>query len=111
MKRKILTITYTCPEDKVNLGEVDIMGTIHTPSGEMRFKEYRIGLKDSNEAITGSKFAGEGDETIYETRYTFRPAFQFTEAGRYRFEIENLSASYENPGIVSVGVGVVSGGR
>lgn len=28
MKRKILTITYTCPEDKVNLGEADIMGYI-----------------------------------------------------------------------------------
>ena len=26
MKKKILTITYTCPEDKVNLGEAEIMG-------------------------------------------------------------------------------------
>ncbi|MFR8541446.1 MAG: hypothetical protein ACLVD8_18825 [Enterocloster sp.] len=31
MKRKILTITYTCPEDKVNLGEADIMG-YHPPA-------------------------------------------------------------------------------
>ena len=35
MKRKILTITYTCPEDKVNLGEADIMGTILQKLGEL----------------------------------------------------------------------------
>ena len=41
MKRKILTITYTCPEDKVNLGEADIMGTILQKLGELGAYEVR----------------------------------------------------------------------
>ena len=46
MKRKILTITYTCPEDKVNLGEVGIMGTILQKLGELG--AYDINLKASS---------------------------------------------------------------
>ena len=49
MKRKILTITYTCPEDKVNLGEADIMGTILQKLGELR--AYDINLKASSTEV------------------------------------------------------------
>lgn len=49
MKRKILTITYTCPEDKVNLGEADIMGTILQKLGELG--AYDINLKASSAEV------------------------------------------------------------
>lgn len=43
MKRKIMTITYTCPEDKVNLGEAEIMGYIIQKLGELG--AYDISMK------------------------------------------------------------------
>lgn len=49
MKRKILTITYTCPEDKVNLGEADIMGYILQQLGELG--AYDINLKASSAEV------------------------------------------------------------
>lgn len=49
MKRKILTITYTCPEDKLNLGEADIMGYILQQLGELG--AYDINLKASSAEV------------------------------------------------------------
>ena len=49
MKRKILTITYTCPEDKVNLGEADIMGYILQQLGKLG--AYDINLKASSAEV------------------------------------------------------------
>ena len=46
MKKKILTITYTCPEEKVNLGETDIMGYILQKLGELG--AYDINMKASS---------------------------------------------------------------
>lgn len=46
MKRKILTITYTCPEDKVNLGEAEIMGYVIQKLGELG--AYDINMKASS---------------------------------------------------------------
>lgn len=43
MKRKIMTITYTCPEDKANLGEAEIMGYIIQKLGELG--AYDISMK------------------------------------------------------------------
>ena len=43
MKRKIMTITYTCPEDKVNLGETEIMGYVLQQLGEIG--AYDINMK------------------------------------------------------------------
>lgn len=46
MKRKIMTITYTCPEDKVNQGEAEIMGYIIQKLGEL--DAYDINLKSGS---------------------------------------------------------------
>lgn len=46
MKRKIMTITYTCPEDKANLGEAEIMGSIIQKLGELG--AYDIAMKASS---------------------------------------------------------------
>lgn len=46
MKRKIMTITYTCPEDKANLGEAEIMGYIIQKLGELG--AYDINMKASS---------------------------------------------------------------
>lgn len=43
MKRKILTITYTCPDDTVNLKESDIMGYALQKLGELG--AYDINMK------------------------------------------------------------------
>lgn len=50
MKKKIMTITYTCPEDKINLGETDIMGTILQKLGELG--AYDINMKASSVDVT-----------------------------------------------------------
>lgn len=46
MKRKILTITYTCPDDTVNLKESDIMGYALQKLGELG--AYDIYMKASS---------------------------------------------------------------
>ena len=43
MKRKILTITYTCPDDMVNLKESDIMGYALQKLGELG--AYDVNMK------------------------------------------------------------------
>lgn len=46
MKKKIMTITYTCPEEMVNLGETEIMGYILQKLGELG--AYDINMKASS---------------------------------------------------------------
>ena len=69
MKRKILTITYTCPEDKVNLGEADIMGTILQKLGELG--AYDINLKASSTEVrepAAPKVRETGPQILQERR-------------------------------------------
>lgn len=48
MKRKIMTITYTCPEDKINLGEADIMGYILQRLGELEAYDITMRAGSTN---------------------------------------------------------------
>lgn len=84
---------------------LQIMGTIHTPSGEMRYREYSIPMKGEDRLGTGELNEMQGSsEMILEKRIVLRDDFVFQEEGKYRFEIENLMSKYDNPGIVSVAV-------
>ena len=46
MKKKIMTITYTCSEDQVNMGETEIMVYILQKLGELN--AYDISMKASS---------------------------------------------------------------
>lgn len=48
MKRKILTITYTCPDDTVNLKESDIMGYALQKLGELGAYDINMQASSAN---------------------------------------------------------------
>ena len=91
--------------DAIPFDVLQVMGTIHAPSGEMRFREYSIPLRDANGLPDGEVIKEDTEKgKTYEKRVILRDGFVFSEEGNYRFEIENLMGKYDNPGIVAVGV-------
>lgn len=101
----ILLVRYS---GEVELNRLEIMGTIHAPSGEMRFREYMVHFRDPEKQMKGEVVQEEWKgQKVYEQQISIRKDFLFREEGRYRFEIENLSSKYDNPGIVSLGVRLV----
>lgn len=96
-----LSIRY---QESIPSLRLEIMGTIHTPSGEMRFREYMIHFQDAAGTLLGA--AIEGQPGIYEQKIMIRSDFVFKEEGNYRIEIENLGTKFDNPGIVSVALSI-----
>jgi hypothetical protein len=89
-------LTY---DERIELERLPVMGTIHTPSGEMRYRELMFHLKDAEGNMKGKALESEG-KTIWQQEVMRRQQFVFREDGLYRFEIENLSSKYDNPGIL-----------
>ena len=100
-----LIVRYT---DEVPFTVLHIMGTIHTPSGEMRYREYHVPLKDREGNVDGALLE-EPDQAlkVYEKEISLRKDFVFSEDGKYKIEIENLMTKYDNPGIVSIGLRIL----
>ncbi|HRY99656.1 MAG TPA: hypothetical protein P5550_11435 [Bacteroidales bacterium] len=97
-----LVVRYT---DAVAFNKLLVMGTIHSPSGEMRFREYSLPLRDADGMADGSAVSATGVQPkVYEKRLVLREELVFTDPGEYRFEIENLMDKYDSPGIIAVGV-------
>jgi gliding motility-associated lipoprotein GldH len=97
-----LFLTYN---ENIELDRLPVMGSIHTPSGEMRYRELMFHLKDEAGNMKGTVQSSEG-KTIWQQEVMMRQQFVFREEGVYRFEIENLSSKYDNPGILSLEIRV-----
>lgn len=83
------------PYDKISVGI-----TIYAPSGEMRYSEHNILLKDGS-----GKFIAEGLGDIWDIKIPFKEKFSFSNRGIYKFEIENLTGTkYLLPGVMEVGL-------
>lgn len=91
---------------------IDLMATIHAPSGEQRFKEYHLITRDREGKITGLAPESAGNPPAwYEGALVLRQDFVFQERGLYRFEIENLMSKYDNRGIVELGLRITKAPR
>jgi len=83
------------PNDKISVGV-----TIYTPTGETRYSEHDILLKDSR-----GEFISEGLGDIWDIKIPFNKKFSFSNIGIYKFEIENITGTkYLLPGVMEVGL-------
>jgi len=83
------------PYDKISVGF-----TIYYPSGESRYSEHNIVLKDDR-----GKFVSEGLGDIWDIRVPVKEKFSFNNIGTYKFEIENLTGNkFLVPGVMEVGL-------
>jgi hypothetical protein len=93
-----LSLTYN---ENINLDRLPVMATIHAPSGEMRYRELMFHLRDESGQFQGAEILEESGRQ-WKLQMMMRQDFEFREEGLYRFEIENLSSKYDNPGLVSL---------
>ncbi|MFH1120251.1 MAG: gliding motility lipoprotein GldH [Bacteroidota bacterium] len=70
-----------------------------TPSGEARYMERDIRLKNEKGEFSGS-VAGD----LWDFEVTLWPGFQFNDAGNYTIEFENRIPKMGIPGLVDIGV-------
>ena len=69
------------------------------PSGEERVREYKLEIRDKQDNLLGEKKAGYHERFI-----PIRKQMRFYEAGKLKFEIENLMTKYYTPGLVEFGI-------
>ncbi|MFO8130083.1 MAG: gliding motility lipoprotein GldH [Bacteroidales bacterium] len=70
-----------------------------TPSGEKRFTEYDLRIRDDED-----KFPGDGPENLRDIQIPLRKDFTFKEAGTCDLEIENRMPKLQTPGIHKIGL-------
>jgi gliding motility-associated lipoprotein GldH len=86
------TTYYAFANIKVNV-------TLTFPSGETRAKYYNIFLRD-----TDGSFKGEGAGDLWDITYPVFNDITFSEAGTYKFEVQNVMPIVELPDIMDVGL-------
>ena len=97
----VLTIRHITQYPYPNLPMYIIL---NTPSGEERILEKDIRLLDLD-----GNFKGEVAGDLWDVEETLWPGFNFTEAGSYTIELENLIPKMGIPGLVDVGIYVKKG--
>ncbi len=78
---------------------VDVNITIFTPDGEIRSREYRFRLKN-----TDLKWKGDGMGELWDIEFPIRKEMLFNKNGICKVEIENKMHKVETPGIIEVGL-------
>ena len=79
--------------------------TIYTPDGEMRSRNYRFELKDSNQ-----KWKSSGMGELWDAELPIRKNMIINKTGVCKVVIENRMSKMETPGIVEVGLVVEDAG-
>lgn len=79
--------------------KIDVGCTIVTPSGETRYLEHGVLIKDKTDALLGD---GMGD--IWDLVVPLRTFFRFDEAGISKIELSNRMVKLETLGIMEVGL-------
>jgi gliding motility-associated lipoprotein GldH len=79
---------------------------LNTPSGEVRFMDYDLQIRDKE-----GKPLGESTDDRWEIKILLRKSFKFRKAGTFTIEIENRMSKMETTGILGIGVIVEKGVR
>jgi len=72
---------------------------MRTPSGGERIRDFNFLLRNR-----AGEFTGEEKEGFYELKTLTHPGISFSERGKCKFELENLSTKYFTPGITEIGI-------
>jgi len=78
---------------------IDVNITINTPDGEIRSREYRFRLKN-----TELKWKGDGMGELWDIELPIRKEMLFNKSGICKVQIENKMHKVETPGIIEVGL-------
>ncbi len=78
---------------------IDVDITINTPDGEIRSREYRFRLKN-----TDLKWKGDGMGDLWDIEFPIRKEMLFNKSGICKIQIENKMHKVETPGIIEVGL-------
>jgi len=78
---------------------IDVTITLNTPDGEMRSRDYRFRLKD-----TDLKWKGSGMGDLWDIELPIRKEMLFNKNGICKIQIENKMHRVETPGIIEVGL-------
>ncbi len=70
-----------------------------TPSGEERFTNYEIEVKEQK-----GDFKGEKQDNLFVLKYPLRKDFRFSKDGICKLEIGNLMTKIETFGIIGIGI-------
>lgn len=86
------------PYDYISIGLAS-----YSPSGEMRYSEHKIQLKNES-----GVFLSKGLGDIWDMEVPIKKKYLFNRAGVFKFEIENLTGNkYLVPGVMEIGLIVV----
>lgn len=78
---------------------IDVNITFYTPDGEMRSRDYRFRLKN-----TDLKWKGDGMGELWDVELPIRKEMIFNKSGTCKVRIENKMNKAETPGIMEVGL-------
>ncbi|MFC2107477.1 gliding motility lipoprotein GldH [Bacteroidota bacterium] len=70
-----------------------------TPSGEKRYTDYDLSIKDKN-----GEFLGDGMGDLWDINIPIRKKFKFQEKGKCVIEFENRMSRLRTPAILEVGL-------
>ena len=70
-----------------------------TPSGEKRYTDYDLAIKDKS-----GEFLGDGMGDLYDINIPIRKGFIFQEKGKCSIEFENRMSRLRTPAILEVGL-------
>ncbi|MBI9039402.1 MAG: hypothetical protein JEY97_14815 [Bacteroidales bacterium] len=91
-----LTIKF---DETYSYNELLINTAFYTPSGEERFTNYEIKVRDKN-----GEFIGENHDNNIKLIFPLRKNFRFSKEGICKLEIENLMTKIETSGIIGIGI-------
>lgn len=81
---------------------LEIGFNIYSPSGQESYAVKKIYLKDRN-----GKWKGDGMGDIWDFDFNIYREYQFNEAGKWTFEIQNLTGNtFYLPGIMEIGLDI-----
>jgi gliding motility-associated lipoprotein GldH len=78
---------------------IEVGCTIVTPSGETRYLEHEVRIRDKD-----GKLLGDGMGDLWDLEVPLRRSFQFDEKGSAMIELRNRMVKLETLGIIEVGL-------
>ena len=90
---------YPYEDLKINL-------TVYSPSGEERTTMHTFIMKNKD-----GKFSGEGAGDLWDLKLLVKGNYVFNQAGKYKFQIDNLMDYFDIVGLVDLGLIVEKTGK
>ena len=82
-------------------GELFVTMALYSPSGERRVSDFHLPVKKED-----GTFKAEGNCDLWDIDYPLFKSYKFSEAGKYRIELENRMDKLDTEGVMEIGIQV-----